>query len=163
MTRRSFLLVTLALTVALLAGGCGGSKPKAQAVSGAGFRFTAPSGWTVSRHGSQITAASDGALVEVSVFPLVKPYRASLFAAVTKELRARMDALAARQHGTVQQSGVAAPAGVRSHVWRLVGGGHVDEYTFVLNGRTEYQLLCRRPAAGDDAPCRQLVATFALH
>jgi hypothetical protein len=163
MTCRSFRLVTLALTVAILAGGCGGTaKPKAQVVSAAGFRFSAPTGWPVTRHGTRVTAGSGDRLVEVSVFTLVKPYRPALFTAVAGELKVRMDALASRLGGTVRAAGVAAPAGIESHVWRLSDGGHVDEYTFVLKGRTEYQLLCRRPTGGSDDPCRQLVATFAL-
>jgi hypothetical protein len=162
MTSQSFRLVTLALTLALLAEGCGSSKPKTQEVTGQGFQFSVPSGWNVTHRGTQVSATSGGDLVEVSVFPLVKPYRPALFTAVSRELKARMDALAVQQHATVEDAGVAAPGGVKSHVWRLTANGHVDEYTFLLNRRTEYQLLCRRPTGGDPAVCRQLAATFAL-
>ena len=41
-------------------------------------------------------------------------------------------------------------------------GDALDEYTFVLSGRREYELLCHRPASGDDGPCVQLQSTFRL-
>jgi hypothetical protein len=50
---------------------------------------------------------------------------------------------------------------VRSHVYRVSAASHVDEYTFVLVGRREYQLVCRATDAGA-APCRQLQASFRL-
>jgi len=31
----------------------------------------------------------------------------------------------------------------------------------VLRGRREFQLLCRRKAAGSDEACRQLITSFA--
>jgi hypothetical protein len=37
-----------------------------------------------------------------------------------------------------------------------------QQITFVLRGRQEHQLLCRRPASGDDGACRGLLASFVL-
>jgi len=41
-------------------------------------------------------------------------------------------------------------------------GDHVEEYTFVLRGMREVQLLCRRSASSSDAVCKQLIAGFEL-
>ena len=54
-----------------------------------------------------------------------------------------------------------ATDGVRSHSYTVTVGDHVDEYTFVLRGRREYQLLCRRKASHGDDACRQLLTSFA--
>jgi hypothetical protein len=142
--------------------GCGGkAAPAPQHVRGAGYRFAAPAGWTVRR--SRLTAAAEdgSSLVQVSTFPLAKAYRPALFAAVAQELRVRMRQVAAQSGGRVESAGAVTAAGVRSHVYRVHVDGHVDEYTFVLVGRREYQLLCRS-ADADAAPCRQLQASFAL-
>ena len=131
-------------------------------VAGTGFRFSAPAGWTVERAGTTVTARQGDRFVRVSAFPLARIYSPTLFAKVATELRARMTALATQSGGTVQGTGVATAAGIKAHVWRIATGGSLDEYTFVLRRRREYQLLCRRPAGGDDAPCAQLVSTFQL-
>ena len=59
-----------------------------QAVAGSGFRFKAPDGWKTTRTENGLTVADDGRLVEVSTFPLARPYSDDLFAAVEKELKA---------------------------------------------------------------------------
>ena len=73
-----------------------------------------------------------------------------------------MTTLAKQTGGKVEGTGVATAAGIKSHVWRVKTGDSLDEYTFVLRGRREYQLLCRRPAGGDASACVQLVSTFHL-
>jgi hypothetical protein len=52
-------------------------------------------------------------------------------------------------------------AGRRAHMYVLTGPEHVDEYTFVLNGKREYQLLCRRPAGEQTDYCAQLIKSFS--
>jgi hypothetical protein len=37
-----------------------------------------------------------------------------------------------------------------------------QEVTFVLSGTTEWQLVCRRTASDDDAPCAALLSSFAI-
>jgi hypothetical protein len=154
----------LTLVVAgLILAGCGGSpQGKTQIVAGNGFRFEAPAGWRVDVTGKQAMASRDSELVQVSTFPLVKPYSDALFDRVTKELDARMSALAKQVGGTVAGSGKATAAGIRSHSYRVDVAGHSDEYTFVLRGRREYQLLCRRKTSSGDGFCKQLVRSFAL-
>jgi hypothetical protein len=36
----------------------------------------------------------------------------------------------------------------------------VDDYVFVLRGKREYQLLCRRSSSGSDDHCKLLLASF---
>jgi len=155
-------LLVLALTVALIVTACGGSRARANVALGDGFRFTAPAGWVLTGHGRQLSAGTATAFVRVSTYPLVKPYTPALFARVVRDEQARVDVVAASEHGRVVGRGVAGPAGIRSHVWRIATGGSIDEYTFVLSGKREFELLCRRPASGSDAACKLLVQSFAL-
>ena len=50
--------------------------------------------------------------------------------------------------------------GVRSHLYEVKVDGHVDEYTFVLIGKREYQLLCRHRTSSSDAFCADLLTSF---
>jgi predicted Zn-dependent protease len=153
----------LALTVAIIVAGCGNSaKPQAQIVAGTGFRFAAPAGWTVQRGPAAVTASKGDDFVRVLIFPVAKLYTPKLFAELGRELKLRMATLATQTGGTVEGTGIATAAGIKSHVWRVKTGDSLDEYTFVLRGRREYQLLCRHPAGGDASACVQLVSTFHL-
>jgi hypothetical protein len=160
--RHASITCASVVVAAVILAGCGGSpQAETQSVAGAGYRFSAPAGWTVKRSHLGVTAMEGAALVQVSTFPLVKTYRPALFAKVAGELKARMAQLAQQTGGKVAYGGPATAGGVRSHVYRLSLGGRVDEYTFVLVGRREYQLLCRAATAGDDV-CKQLQASFTL-
>ena len=132
-----------------------------QTVSGPGFRFQAPSGWTLERAKSQVSATHGPELVQVSTFPLQKPYDAKLFGKVARELRARMDAIATQTSGRVSAERTVTVDSVRSHAYDVTIGDHLDEYTFVLSGMREDLLLCRRPASGPSTFCAQLVTSFA--
>lgn len=159
---RKQLLVAGALAAVILAG-CGGSgAAKAQLVRGPGFRFRAPAGWKVVRVPRQVSAAHGSDLVQAATFPLLKPYSAALFGRVTKELDARMAQVAQQVHGTVSSARTVTAGGIRSHSYQVQDGDHVDEYTFVLRGLHEVQLLCRRGSSSSDAACKQLIASFAL-
>jgi hypothetical protein len=151
------------VVAALILAGCGGSSAaKAQFVSGPGFRFTAPGGWKVVHARQQVSATHGSDLVQVATFPLVRPYTAALFQPVAKELTARMGQVAQQSHGTVSGSSTVTAGGIRSHSYRVRVGDHVDEYTFVLRGMREVQLLCRRDAKSSDAACKQLIAGLVL-
>lgn len=157
--KRALLLATLILA------GCGGSsEPKAayQLVKGAGFSFQAPVGWKVEHAVRRSEASSGSELVQVATFALVRPYAASLFTRVTTELDLRMKTLAEQTGGEVAGKTVVKAGGVLSHAYTVNVGDHVDEYTFVLEGKREYQLLCRRLASSSGAFCAQLVKSFAL-
>jgi hypothetical protein len=151
----------------LILSACGGSGAnKAQTdwttLAGAGFRFQAPSGWKGTAHSKVAQAAKDGELVQVSTFPLAKPYTAALFTEVERELRARMQTVARQVGGKVTGERTVTAAGIRSHAYDLTAADHVDEYTFVLRGKREYLLLCRRKMDGDRSFCERLVTSFAL-
>jgi len=153
---------TLLLAVLILAGCGGSSAPKAQVVTGPGFSFEAPAGWQVERTSRRASATHDSELVQVATFPLLKPYRPALFGRVAKELTGRMDQVATQVKGIVSGSRTVTAAGIRSHSYDVQVGDHVEEYTFVLRGMREVQLLCRRSASSSDAVCKQLIAGFEL-
>jgi hypothetical protein len=146
----------------LILAGCGGGSGGngAQIVRGKGFRFEAPDGWQV-----KSAAATNGSVdrVEVMTFRLVKPYRPELFEAATAELDRVAVRLADELHGRVAGRSTVTAAGGKARSYRIDYGSKTTEVvTFVLSGRREYQLLCRRPSDGDDAACRLLVRSFRL-
>jgi hypothetical protein len=108
------------------------------------------------------TATSDSELIQVARFPLAKAYTTSLFAKVEGELATRMAQVAKTSGGTVSGHSVATAGGIRSHLYDVKVGDHVDQYVFVLRGKREYQLLCRRKASSRETFCEQLVSSFSL-
>jgi hypothetical protein len=153
----------LLFLVALILAGCGGSpQEKSQPLSGNGFRFEAPAGWHVVTSSARVSASRDSELAQVSSFPLVKTYSDALFDKVTTELAARMQVLAKQVGGSITGSGSVTVDGIRSHRYDVTVGGHVDQYTFVLQDKREYQLLCRRNASSSDGFCARLLKSFKL-
>jgi hypothetical protein len=178
MLAESFRLVTARLIPgvvrykqALLLGtvilaGCGGSgaaksQTAWQTVRGPGFSFQAPAGWKVERAQRRISAVKGSQLVQISTFPLLKPYDAKLFDRVATELRERMQEIAQQTGGKVSGERTVTAGGVRSHSYDVTSGSRVDEYTFVLSGMQEYLLLCRRSSSADADVCSQVVTSFA--
>ena len=151
------------ILVVLILAGCGGSgEPKAQyqLVKRDGISFLAPAGWEV-EHSARGSAASRGSeLVQVSTFPLVRPYTAALFDRVASELDLRMKTIAQQTGGTLAGRKTVTAGGVKSHRYDVKVDGHVDQYTFVLIGKREYQLLCRASTSSSDAFCSQLLTSF---
>ena len=129
---------------------------------GPGFSFQAPDGWQVVRAGQRVSAGSGSNLVQVARFRLIRPYSAALFAKVEKELDVRMAAVASQTAGRLAGSRVVTASGVRSHSYDVKANGRVDQYTFVLRGMREYQLLCRRASSDDDESCRLLISSFRI-
>jgi hypothetical protein len=74
-----------------------------------------------------------------------------------------MGQVAQQVHGTVSGTRAVTAGGIRSHSYDVQVGNHVDEYTFVLRGLHELQLLCRRTASGSDSACKRLIASFKLN
>jgi hypothetical protein len=154
--------------MALILAGCGGAgsdNPQAQTqtVRGDGFHFEAPAEWTAARK-ERLAVAAEGAVdrVEVRTFRLVKPYQPRLFAAAARELDAVVDRLAKQLRGRVAGRTTVTVAGRKARSYRVDYDGKVQEITFVLDDRREYQLLCRRTADAADDACRGLVESFAL-
>ena len=147
----------------LILAGCGGSsEPKAQSqlVKAQGFSFRAPVGWQVKRSVRGAAASHDSELVQVSAFPLVRPYTEALFDRVAQELSLRMKTITRETGGTLTGPKTVTAGGVKSHRFDVEVDGHVDQYTFVLIGKREYQLLCRARTSSDDAFCSQLLTSF---
>lgn len=106
------------------------------------------------------SASQDSELVEVTIFPLVKRYDPALFAKVARELGVRMKQVAATLHGEVTHARTVTVAGVKSHSYDVTAGSSILEYTFVLQGRREYQLLCRYQVGKSASACVQLLRSF---
>ena len=99
-------------------------------------------------------------MVQVATFPLVRAYDPALFDKVAGELAVRMQAIAKQTGGTLGKAETVTAGGIRSHSYRVDVGDHVDQYTFVLRGMREFQLLCRRRASHGTDVCDTLIASF---
>jgi hypothetical protein len=158
--KQAVLLATVILA------GCGGSsasKPQSswQTVRGTGFTFQAPAGWNLARAKSRVSATHGSELVQVATFALQKPYDEKLFGRVAAELSSRMQQIASQTGGKLSSQRTVTADGVRSHAYDVTAGNQVDEYTFVLSGRREYLLLCRRQTSDAAGFCARLVKSFA--
>ncbi len=145
--------------------GCGGSGEgnSTQVLSGNGFSFAAPADWKVQRKARELAAAGrEPELVSVSVFRLARPYRPEMFAKVVPELDRVAGDLAKGLGGGVVSSKTVGVVGRKARQYEIRYAGRVQVTTFVLSGRTEYQLLCRRTVDGDAAACGRLVSSFRL-
>ena len=150
----------------MILAGCGGSgaaksNTQWQTVAAAGLTFQAPASWKVEHAKGRVSATHGSELVQVSTFPLTKRYDEKLFVPVATELHTRMEEIARQTGGKLGAGSSVTADGVRSHVYDVTVGGQVDEYTFVLSGKREYLLLCRRTSSGGPDFCKQLVTSFA--
>jgi hypothetical protein len=154
----------LVLAAVVILAGCGGEGGgSTQVVAGDGFRFEAPTSWHVERKTGSVGAMHGHVdLVSVQTFRLVRRYTPKLFAAATNELDGRAAQLAGQLNGTLATSETVRVADADARSYRIEFDGKVEEITFVLRDKREYQLLCRRDAdAGRDA-CKRLVRSFEL-
>jgi hypothetical protein len=71
-----------------------------------------------------------------------------------------MKAIARETGGRLSGPKTVTAAGVRSHRYEVEVGGRLDQYTFVLIGKREYQLLCRYRTSSSDAFCSDLLTSF---
>jgi len=165
-------LPILALVLLPAVAGCGGSSGgstqssvgSGQAVSGPGFTFQAPEGWTVKTLPTSAEARQDSStLVSVNVLPLVKPYRFALFPRVAKELDRVASAYATNLKGTVTSRRTVEIAGRKARQYEIAHGDLVDRIAFLLRAKRNYQLTCRwRSTDGEPAACAQLAASFSF-
>jgi hypothetical protein len=164
--RRALAPAACALAAFLVAG-CGASSGKVsagQTVLGAGFQFQAPSGWIITRTASS-AAAHDGPVdrIEVVRFALVRAYRPALAAGVSRELDAVAAHLAEQLAGRVVRRSRVELAHASAWSYRIdYGTAKTQEIAFVLEGGTEYELLCRRRVSELATPCGDLFSSFAL-
>jgi hypothetical protein len=149
-----------AIAFAAIVAGCGGSGTDYRPVEGNGYSFEAPVGWKLVRTPRALGMRDgDVDLVQVTRLPLVRPYTPALFDRVVTELDRVARELGKGQDATVAGKTVRV-LGQRTRQYDLGFSGRVEQLTFVLRGKTNYQLLCRRNENGDDAPCRRLVSSF---
>ena len=154
--------------------GCGGGdrEEAPQTVAGPGFTFSAPGGWDVELRGrtsSATPAPGETALVSVRVFRLARPYRPALWPTVEPELDRVAADLAEQLGGRIESSGEVVIDGRRAKRYRIRyerdGAEIVERTAFVLDGRREFQLVCRYEASDDDdgrRACETLFSTFRL-
>lgn len=121
--------------------------------------FNAPEGWTVT---DSAAASGPVRLVEVRVFRLVREYDPARRLAAARELDGAAARLAAQLRGTVASRRWLVVGGLDARSYTIAYAGKSSQITFVLDGRREYELLCRRPAGADDGPCVELLRSFAL-
>jgi hypothetical protein len=148
------------LLLALILAGCGGSgNSKWQQVQGSGFRFLAPAAWKVTG-----AMASNGPVdrVQVNEFRLVHAYVHAEQTAVAKELDGVAVRLAQQLKGKVTSRRTVDVNGLDARAYGIVHGGLAEEFTFVLRGQREYELLCRRAVGADASACRELVTSFRV-
>jgi hypothetical protein len=150
----------------LIQAGCGEGRKdgSSQTVEGNGFFFAAPAGWEVTRDGRRKLAVKgkESSLVSVHVFPLAKAYTPALFSRASRELDAVADDLARGLGGTITSARTVTIDGGRARQYEVRYRDLLQEITFVLAGRREYQLLCRRKADDGHDACVQLVSSFKL-
>jgi len=111
------------------------------------------------------TAATKGPVdrVEVLVFRLLRPYDPAQRAATSRELDRVADGIAAQLKGSVSSRRSLQLGGLDARSYAIAFGGKVEQITFVLRDRREYQLLCRRSASSDDTSCAELLRSFETH
>ena len=133
-------------------------------VQGDGCRFEAPADWTVTRTSTSVQATHGSEAVSVTTFRLTKPFRPSLWKEVVTELDGVAARLAAELQGSVAASRTVEVGGRTARRYELAfkkdGDRLVEQITFVLRGRREYELLCRHKAGKDEPACAQLLVSF---
>jgi len=157
----------LLIAAALALPACGGSSGAAlQTLSGEGYSFEAPAGWKVRQAAQSLEAAHGDGAVSVTVFRLTHPYRPELWPRVVPELDGVARNLAGQLRGHVGAGATVTVAGRRARRYEIAfrrrGGDFVERITFVLDGRREYQLLCRYRVRADVRPCAALGSSFRL-
>jgi hypothetical protein len=135
-------------------------------VRGSGYRFSAPAAWSVARNGGEVQASEGLNLVSVTRYPLRRAYRPSLWNRVVPELDTAAVQLAKQQNGRVGAAQTVTVAGRQARRYDIAyehdGKSLVERIAFVLQGKTEYLLLCRYDRGGDTDACDRLLATFTL-
>lgn len=133
---------------------------------GPGYRFAAPSAWTVERPAREVRASDGINLVSVTRFQLLRGFRPGLWDHVVPEVDRAAARLAEQQHGEVSSGVDVSVAGRRARRYDIDyerDGDHlVERIAFVLRGKAEYLLLCRYERGGDTRACDRLLATFTL-
>jgi hypothetical protein len=156
-------LTTLAAlaTVAIVAG-CGSSpSTPARVLSEPGYSVEVPEGWKVVRHARLLSVSLGDSKLEVRQFPLRRAYDPALFAKVAPEIDRVARQLAARL-GAETTGRTVTVSGLKAWQYDFAHDAVFERLTFVLRGKVEYQLYCRRANDAANGPCDRLVASFTL-
>jgi hypothetical protein len=157
---KQWLLAGFAVVV--IVAGCGGSTQQYRLVQGIGYSFDAPVGWKLVRTPRALGMQNGSVdLVQVTRLPLARAYTPELFPRVVPELDAAARQVA-DESGAVMRARTVRVLGNRVRQYDLHFSGRFEQLTFVLRGKTNYQLLCRRDENADEAPCARLVSSFRV-
>jgi len=153
----------LPLALLFILAACGGSaapeRAPARTVTGPGFTVSVPQGWSVRTTRRSMTARANGDLVSVTQFTLLKPYDPAKFEAAAAELDRVAAQLAAKYGSTITKRETIEVDGRKIRAYRFTADGRPMRIGFVLDGSTEYQLVC----SGDTTePCELLFSSFAV-
>ena len=170
-------MVTAILVAAVAAlGGCGGSsgsqEKSMQTVSGPGFTFKAPAGRQIARTRRSVSVLppdqGSPELISVTRFPLLHRFRPALWPGAVVELDGVADRLVRSLHGKLESEGETVRLhGLRGRRYEISfeksGKALRQRLVFLLKAKTEYQLLCRWDADGEEpAACAVLEDSFRL-
>ena len=157
------------IALAALVAGCGShaTAPVLRRATGPSYHFAYPSGWRVTRTARSVTAAGAGEeLVSVTVFRLAKRYQPALWPKVVPVLDGVAAQLSSTLRGHVAAPSTTLVAGRRARSYEIEfrrdGKDLVERIVFLLDGRREYQLLCRFEPGGRPSACSGFLATFTL-
>jgi hypothetical protein len=154
------------VVAAVLAAGCGGSHGGTRIIAGTGYSFSTPADWTLVRSERSVQLAHGVQLVSVTRFPLFRAFRPELWSKAVPEMDRSAEGLAADQHGTVTARVTTTVAGQRARRYDIayeLGGKKLTERVgFVLQGKTEYELLCRFAQSKSSSACDTLFSSFRL-
>jgi hypothetical protein len=161
------LCTSAAAAAAVVLSACGGNssgnESETKLVRGPGFSFRAPATWDVTRGRKKVTIVpEEGAPESASVnrYPLLHPVESRPWSQVVGEL----DGIAG-QLGSVDSRRTVKIAGIRGRRYDMSIQTDDDalrqRIVFLLERRTEYQLLCRWQASDSEPDaCGLLERTF---
>ena len=110
-------------------------------------------------------SAADGPVnrLEVLSFILEKSYTPALFAAASRELDGDAARLASELSGHLAARSTTEVTGRKARSYRIdYGDGKTQQIVFLLDGKNEFELLCRRRSSATASECAQLFSSFTL-
>ena len=109
--------------------------------------------------GKNLVATKGNGLVSVTRFTLIKPYEPAKFQAAAKELDGVAAQLAEQNGGKVTKRETTRVAGRKIRAYTIAANGRTMRIGFVLDDKSEYQLVCSGAAR---TACDLLFSSFAL-
>ena len=125
-----------------------------------GYSVEVPLSWKLVRNPRLLTASEGDSRVEVRLFPLRRAYTPAFFDQVGPEIE-RVARQLAKRLGATATGRTVIVAGQKTWQYDVNGKGF-EQLTFVLHGKVEYQLYCRRAKNQSNRSCERLVGSFTL-